>query len=381
LEGVASTLTSRWRARDVLGATLIVAGVWLALELLWVARSVFFLAFLGVLFGITLSAGVTALQRRGVPRGIGALLLVAAFFGAFIGIGALAAPRITEQWGELRQELPQALDRAEGWLQERQGGVTDIIGASGAREDADSSAKNGGKSPAKDAAPTDLRQSLAQQVGKLGGHFFAFFSSTLAALGSVLIITFVAVYIAIDPRTYRRGIMHLVPHGARPKASEILDAMGVTLRRWLLAQLIGMVVIGAITTVTLLLLDVRAAVALGIIAGILEFVPYFGPILSAVPAIAMGFLDGPEKALWVALAYLAIQQIEGNVLTPFLMKEGLDLPPVLTILGQAVMALAFGFVGLLIAMPLLGAIMVPIKLLYVQDVVGDDVAVPGAASG
>jgi predicted PurR-regulated permease PerM len=376
---MATTLTSRWRSRDVLGATLIVAGVWLALELLWVARSVFFLAFLGVLFGITLSAGVTALQRRGLPRGVGALLLVAAFFGAFIGIGALAAPRITEQWGELREELPQALDRAEGWLQERQGGVADIIGGAGT---SDSSAKAGGdQRAANEGKPTDLRQSLAQQVGKLGGHFFAFFSSTLAGLGSVLIITFVAVYIAIDPRTYRRGIMHLVPHGARPKASEILDAMGVTLRRWLLAQLIGMVVIGAITTVTLLLLDVRAAVALGIIAGILEFVPYFGPILSAVPAIAMGFLDGPEKALWVALAYLAIQQIEGNVLTPFLMKEGLDLPPVLTILGQAVMALAFGFVGLLIAMPLLGAIMVPIKLLYVQDVVGDDVAVPGAASG
>jgi predicted PurR-regulated permease PerM len=376
---MATTLTSRWRPRDVLGATLIVAGVWLALELLWVARSVFFLAFLGVLFGITLSAGVTALQRRGLPRGVGALLLVAAFFGAFIGIGALAAPRITEQWGELREELPQALDRAEGWLQERQGGVADIIGGAGT---SDSSAKAGGdQRAANEGKPTDLRQSLAQQVGKLGGHFFAFFSSTLAGLGSVLIITFVAVYIAIDPRTYRRGIMHLVPHGARPKASEILDAMGVTLRRWLLAQLIGMVVIGAITTVTLLLLDVRAAVALGIIAGILEFVPYFGPILSAVPAIAMGFLDGPEKALWVALAYLAIQQIEGNVLTPFLMKEGLDLPPVLTILGQAVMALAFGFVGLLIAMPLLGAIMVPIKLLYVQDVVGDDVAVPGAASG
>ena len=354
--------SSRWRPRDVLGATLIVAGVWLALELLWVARSVFFLAFLGVLFGITLSAGVTALQRRGLPRGVGALLLVAAFFGAFFGIGAVAAPQITEQWGELRQELPQALDRAEGWLQERQGGVKDIIGGSGSREGADSTA---------------LRQSLAQQVGKLGGHFFDVFSSTLAALGSILIITFVAVYIAIDPRTYRRGIMHLVPHGARAKASEILDAMGVTMRRWLLAQLIGMVVIGAITTVALLLLDVRAAVALGIIAGILEFVPYFGPILSAVPAIAMGFLDGPEKALGVALAYLAIQQIEGNVLTPFLMKEGLDLPPVLTILGQAVMALAFGFVGLLIAMPLLGAVMVPIKLLYVQDVVGDDVAVPG----
>ena len=138
-----------------------------------------------------------------------------------------------------------------------------------------------------------------------------------------------------------------------------------------------MVIIGALTTAALLLLDVRAAVALGIIAGILEFVPYFGPILSSVPAIAMGFLDGPEKALWVALTYLVIQQVEGNVVTPLLMKEGLDLPPALTIIGQSVMALAFGFVGLVIAMPLLGAVMVPIKLLYVQDVVGDEVETAG----
>jgi predicted PurR-regulated permease PerM len=87
------------RTPDILRATLVVAGVCLVLLLLWVARSVFFLAFLGVLFGITLSAGVTALQRRGVPRGVGVLLLVAAFFGAIAGLGALVAPPITEQCG------------------------------------------------------------------------------------------------------------------------------------------------------------------------------------------------------------------------------------------------------------------------------------------
>jgi predicted PurR-regulated permease PerM len=97
--------------------------------------------------------------------------------------------------------------------------------------------------------------------------------------------------------------------------------------------------------------------------------------------MAMGFLDGPEKALWVALAYIAIQQIEGNVMMPLLMKEGLDLPPVLTILFQAALSLVFGFVGLLFAVPLLGAVMVPIKLLYVQDVVGDDLPLPGEDSG
>ena len=356
-----------WRTPDILRAALIVAGVWLTLQLLWVARSVFFLAFLGALFGLTLSAGVTWLQKRGVPRSVGTLLLVAAFFGSVAGLGALAAPRISEQWGELRHQLPDALDQVEQWVRQRQGSMTDLL----------KPPEGAGDTQAQGKPPADVRQTIAQQVGNLSTHFFAVFSSTLAALGSLLIVTFVAIYVALDPRTYRRGILHLVPHRGRAKAIEVMDATGVTLRRWLVAQVIGMVVIGALTTAALLLLDVRAAVALGIIAGILEFVPYFGPILSSVPAIAMGFLDGPDKALWVALTYLVIQQVEGNVVTPLLMKEGLDLPPALTIIGQSVMALAFGFVGLVIAMPLLGAVMVPIKLLYVQDVVGDEVEMPG----
>jgi predicted PurR-regulated permease PerM len=379
-----------WRTPDILRAALVVAGVWLTLQLLWVARSVFFLAFLGVLFGITLSAGVTWLQRRRVPRAVGTLLLVAGFFGAVVGLGALAAPRITEQWEELRHQLPDALNQVEQWVRRRQGSVTELLQAptrerpeseeqrdAGHQQDSAKHREADRVDAPQGKTPTDVRQTIAQQVGNLSAHFFAVFSSTLAALGSLLVVTFVAIYIALDPRTYRRGILHLVPHRGRAKAIEVMDATGVTLRRWLVAQLIGMVIIGALTTAALVLLDVRAAVALGIIAGILEFVPFFGPILSSVPAIAMGFLDGPEKALWVALTYLVIQQLEGNVVTPLLMKEGLDLPPALTIIGQSVMALAFGFVGLVIAMPLLGAVMVPIKLLYVQDVVGDEVEMPG----
>jgi predicted PurR-regulated permease PerM len=142
-----------------------------------------------------------------------------------------------------------------------------------------------------------------------------------------------------------------------------------------------MLVIGSLTTVVLVLLDVKAAIALGILAGLLEFIPYVGPILSAVPAIAMALVDGPDKAVYVALAYIAIQQLEGVVLQPLLMKEGLELPPVITILGQALFALVFGFLGLLLAVPLLASVMIPIKMLYVRDVVGDDVSVPGEKSG
>ena len=108
------------------------------------------------------------------------------------------------------------------------------------------------------------------------------------------------------------------------------------------------------------------AFALGLIAALLEFVPTIGPILSAVPAIAMGFLDSPEKALWVALAYLLIQQAEGNILIPMLMQGGMDLPPAATILAQLLMALLFGFLGLMVAVPLLAALIVPIRMLYVE---------------
>jgi predicted PurR-regulated permease PerM len=99
--------------------------------------------------------------------------------------------------------------------------------------------------------------------------------------------------------------------------------------------------------------------------------------LSAVPAVAMALVDTPEKALWVVAAYTAIQQLEGAVLQPLLMKEGLELPPVLTILGQALFSLVFGFLGLLVAVPILATVMVPVRLLYVRDVVGDEVSVPG----
>jgi predicted PurR-regulated permease PerM len=169
--------------------------------------------------------------------------------------------------------------------------------------------------------------------------------------------------------------MHLFPHRARKRAGEVLSEMAIVLRKWLVTQLIAMAAIGTITTIVLLLLDVKAAFALGLIAGLLEFVPTVGPILSAIPAIAMGFVDSPEKALYVVLAYWGIQFVENNLLIPFLMRGGIDLPPAVTIIAQALMTFVFGFLGLMVAVPLTAAIMVPIKMLYVEDVVGDQITV------
>jgi predicted PurR-regulated permease PerM len=309
--------------------------------------------------------------------------------GGLTGLGLLTAPQVGRQVKELQEQVPQAIDRVERWVQQRGGGVASLIqagsGAAGQQADtvgkADTAGQQGKGQQNSQEPAVDLRQGITQQVAGAGRHFFSVFSSTIAALSGLIVLLFVAIFVAVDPGLYHRGLMHLFPHGARRKAGEVLSATATTLRRWLLMQIIAMVAIGSVTTVVLLLLGVKAAVALGIIAGLLEFIPYVGPILSAVPAIAMALMDGPEKALYVALAYVAIQQLEGVVLQPLLMKEGLELPPVITILGQALLALVFGFMGLLLAVPLLATAMVPIKMLYVRDVVGDEVSVPGDAAG
>jgi predicted PurR-regulated permease PerM len=386
-----------WPTRDILRVLAIIVGFYITLQLLWTGRSVVLLTFLGVLFGIALTAGVDWLEARRLPRPVGAALLLFAFLGILVGIGAATAPSITGQMRELQTQLPDAIRKIQQWVQERQEGVSQVLEqvspevgpgeqqagkppATGERRD------TGRQEPASQEdesgeKPVSPGQGFAEQIGGVARHVFGIFSSTLAVLGGMVLILFVAFFVAIDARTYQDGLMHLFPHEARPRAREVLSATAVMLRRWLLTQLVGMIVIGVLTAVVLMLLGIKAAIALGIIAGILEFIPIIGPILASIPAIAMGFLDGPEKAVYVALAYVVIQQTESNLLYPLLMKKGLELPPVLTIFTQGVLAIVFGFVGLLVAVPMLAAVIVPVKMLYVRDVVGDEVKLPGEGGG
>lgn len=397
-----------WRSVDILRAAALVLGVYLMLQLLWRAYPLVLTAFLGVLFGLAVSQGVDRLERFRIPRGLAAALIVFSFYGIVIGIGVWAAPTLQQQFGELRKKLPEATDRIDVWLARHQGGLVGQLlegapgmgigdapedaaqrapggvepgaqpagpgqqGASGPAQGASPSPSNGGG-----GAPSELRDTLSGQLGAIGRYFFQFLSSTVAVLAGLLLITVVAIYIAADPGIYRNGMLHLVPHRARARTREVLSAIGTVLRRWLKAQLIAMLVIGTVTTIALWLLGVEAALSLGIIAGFLEFIPNLGPLISSIPAVAMGFLDSPQKAMFVAIAYIAIQLLENHLLIPFLMKEGVDLPPVLTILGQALLALVFGFLGLLVAVPLIAAAVVTVKMLYVEDVVGDEVEIAG----
>jgi predicted PurR-regulated permease PerM len=367
-----------WRSGDVLRATALVTSYLLALALVWTAREIVLTAFLGVLFGLAVGAGADQLTKLRVPRGLGAPLVVLAFVGALYGVGAALAPTVHTQAVELRTRVPEAVDRIEAWVNARPGVAGLFLGGrevAASPAGAGTSANTGqgqGRAPVVPIAsvPT-LRDRITEQLSGTARYLFPFLSSTLTVAAGLFLILVLAIYVGADPALYHVGLMHLFPHGARARAGVVLTRVATVLRKWLVTQLIAMVVIGVVSTLTLLALGVKAAVALGVIAGLLEFVPTVGPILAAVPAIAMGFLDSPEKALTVGLAYLVIQQLEGHVLIPMLMKEGMDLPPALTIVTQAVMALLFGFLGLMVAVPLLAVVIVPVKLLYVEGVVGD----------
>jgi predicted PurR-regulated permease PerM len=367
-----------WRSGDVLRATALVTSYLLALALAWTAREIVLTAFLGVLFGLAVGAGADRLARLWIPRGIGAPLVVVAFLGTLYGVGAALAPTVRTQVVELRTRVPEAVDRIEAWVNARPGVAALFLGGhevaaspTGARAPANARQAQGGASVVAVAAVPTLRERISEQLSGTARYLFPFLSSTVTVAAGLFLILVLAIYVGADPALYHVGLMHLFPHGSRERAGMVLTRVATVLRKWLVTQLIAMAVMGVVSTLTLLALGVKAAVALGVIAGLLEFVPTVGPILAAVPAIAMGFLDSPEKALTVGLAYLVIQQLEGHVLIPMLMKEGMDLPPALTIVAQAVMALLFGFLGLMVAVPLLAVVIVPIKLLYVEGVVGD----------
>ena len=367
-----------WRSQDVLRAAALIIGLYLLLQVLWTASPLVLTAFLGVLFGLAVEAGVDKLERFRVPRYVAAAGIVIGFYAALVGLGALMAPTIRQQMSELRVRLPEAVDQVEDWIRERQDGMLGMLLPSEVESPPPPAGVDTTATPSEEATQeaTSLRQRIGFGLERAAGYLFPFLSSTIAVFAGIILITFLAIYIGADPDTYHAGLMHLFPHRARKRAGEVLSAMATVLRRWLVTQLIAMVVIGVITTVILLLLDVEAAFALGLIAGLLEFIPTIGPILSAIPAIGMGFLDSPEKALSVAVAYGGIQFLENNLLIPTLMRE-VDLPPALTMMSQALMAIIFGFLGLLVAVPLVAGLLVPIKMLYVEDVVGDEVTILG----
>jgi predicted PurR-regulated permease PerM len=319
------------------------------LVIAWAAAPVLLLVFAGVLFGIALHGLAGILTRHtGLPRALALILVILGLVALFGVIGLLAAPQIAEQFDQLWEQVTQEL----GNLQR----LFDRYASDGALQDG-----NG------------MGETAGQVVSTVAGA--AYWSMT--ALGAVLIVFFIGIYIAANPDLYRDGVLRLVPIPHRPRARQMLDRLGFVLRWWLLGQLVSMITIGILTGLGLWLLGIQLWLALAFLAAVLTFVPYLGPIIAAIPAILVAIGDGAMTALYVAALYLVVQSLEGYLITPMVQQQAVRLPPALTISAQVFMGVLFGLPGILLATPLAAAGMELTRMVYVRDVLEDREAEPG----
>jgi predicted PurR-regulated permease PerM len=386
----------RLPTRDVVRVLSLIFGFYIAVRLLWVAHPVIFLFFLGVLFGLPLAQGADFFEKRRIPRGISVAVILTLFLGLLIGGGAEMSPILRAQSRELEVRLPEAMDKIDAWLGHRTNGVLGILFNEESTADTvrtattDSLQTDTVRTAATDSVQGDtamvavgtvqtrttrtnevlaggnLRREITKQMRGAQHSFLKVLTSTFAVSGAFMLVLFIAAYIAVDPHLYHGGILEMLPLRERDRAAVTLARLATTLRRWLVTQLIAMVVIGAVTTVFLFVIHVKAALPLGILAGVSKFIPIVGSIFAAIPAVAMAFVDSPHKALVVAIGYFAIQFVENHLLVPVLMKHGVNLPPAMTLGIQALMAVLFGFLGLLVAVPLLAALLTIVRTMNAE---------------
>jgi predicted PurR-regulated permease PerM len=305
------------------------------------------LIFACVLFAVLLFELSAILCRRfGWNRKLALVVVVLALL-LVIGLGGWAmAPQIAEQSTELAKQIPQSLQRLRQMVESKP------LLARIAAELPD---------------VKQMIQSMQQFVPNAG----IFFGGVLGAIGNVAIIMFVGIYFALSPRQYKRGIVKLVPQDKRERAVQVMDDIGDTLARWLIGKSLSMLIVGIATAGGLTLLGVPLGLILGIIAGLLDFIPYIGPILAGVPAVLIALSISPDLALYTVLLFLAIQTLEGYVLQPLVEARAVEIPPALTIVMQLVFGSLFGFAGIALATPLTAMLMVLVNKLYVEDILGD----------
>jgi predicted PurR-regulated permease PerM len=203
------------------------------------------------------------------------------------------------------------------------------------------------------------------------------FSVSLSFLSALVLAVFGGIYLAAQIGLYRDGLIQLLPHRLRANGAATLEDVSNALRLWVLGQMIGMVLIGLLSTLAAWLIGLPYPFALGLIAGLFEFIPYVGPILGAIPAVLVAATKGLDTALWTVAAYTLIQQIEGDLIAPLISKEMVYIPPLVLILGIVAITTLFGLQAVIFAAPIAVILFIAVKKLYVRDSLGDTTFIPG----
>jgi predicted PurR-regulated permease PerM len=333
------TLRSRINLADATRVALAIVAVLALVAVLWLARSAVLLLFAGILLAVLLDGLSRPFVRWTDMPKAAALLIVVVAIGVFFGLVAWSAgPVVAQQLQELGQNLGQAISSfgQKAASQADQSGLIDKLNW------------------------TELIGMMPSPLGIATGAT-AVAGTIVGAVTSLLIVTFFGIYFALDPGLYTRFILRAVPLEHRDEARDLLREIGAVLHRWLNGQLLAMAAVGTITYIGLVLLGMPVPVALALLVGLFEFIPYLGPVLGAIPMLLIAGAQGLEMVLWVAGLYLLVQLLEGYILTPLIQSRAVSMQPAVVITSQLVFGALFGVLGLALATPLAAAASVPLR--------------------
>jgi predicted PurR-regulated permease PerM len=334
-------------AQHALVYVAVAVTVVIVLVLLWYAIDVVLLAFVGILLAILLRAPADWLTERfDLDQRWSFAIVGVVTLALLIAAATLFGRGVVAQSVQLMDRIPDIVETLKQRLGESEfgGRVLAVAESSGL---------------------------FAGGNGQFIGRGLGLIGSTFGAIANVLIVIFFAVFMAAQPQPYVEGFLFLVPRRRRKRAREVLHQIGNVLRRWLIGQSLLAVCVALLTGAGLMLLGAPFAIALALLAGLMEFVPYIGPFVAAVPAILVGFAESPQLALQVALLFLGIQMIESYVLAPLIQHKAVHLPPAAILFAQVLMGAIVGALGVAVATPLAAAVMVAVSMLYVEDTLGD----------
>jgi predicted PurR-regulated permease PerM len=334
-------------ARRTAETTVIALGMAALFILLWYIGDAFLVIFAGVLFGALIDAAIRGLgQVVALDRRLNFALVLALFAVALAGFFATWGVLAVQQIAAFLATLDQELERWRSTIAESEFGR--LLGEEG-----------GGLMP----FLPDPAGMLTRATSAITGIF--------GLMGSAILIVMLGVFFAYDPLRYRSGILQLLPSGSRSRVSDVMDEAGSVLRWWLVGIAINMLVIGAFTTVGLLLIGVPHAAVLGVQAGLFAFVPTLGPVVAAIPILLVSLTQSYATVFWALALYALVQTLESNILTPLVQMEMVLLSPATILMVQLFMFALFGALGLALATPLTAVGKVFVQRLYVEDWLGD----------
>ena len=307
------------------------AFVWIGIAILlygmiWLAQPILLIVG-GLVFAIILDGGTRLLGRvLPIGRGWRLAIVTAAGFGFIAWTFYFAGTTFAEQAGALRETMSAQADRLMAWAQ--QAGIMPKEGIG------------------------NIGNQLLGGVGRLTSAV----STAVGAISSVILVLFIGIFIAAEPRLYDRGVAWMLPIEKRASFYEIGDHVGFVLRRLMFGRIIGMVVEGVGTWLMLMWGGVPMAALLGLLTGLLAFVPNIGAVVSGVLMVAVGFSAGTDAGIWAIATYLIVQTIDGYLIVPYVAKKTVDLAPALVLAAQLIFGALFGIMGLLLADPIVATI-------------------------